>query len=126
MSFNLNDKDYKTILEFYNNKIPTSSKDRREEAEKIISLKLCRCIKKVKKSQHKKEGESIGICKKSVLHKKNIDIYGFKRKKKRGLINFPTSKTRKFKKYDASKSKKKSKGKKSKKNKGKKGLKYNK
>jgi len=115
MSFNLNDKDYKTILEFYNNKIPTSSKDRREEAEKIISLKLCRCIKKVKKSQHKKEGESIGICKKSVLHKKNIDIYGFKCKKNRGLINFPTSKTRKFKKYDASKSIKKNKGKKSKK-----------
>jgi hypothetical protein len=120
MSFNLNDKDYKTILEFYNNKIPTSSKDRREEAEKIISLKLCRCIKKVKKNLKKKEGESIGICKKSVLHKKNIDIYGFKCKKKRGLINFPTSKTRKFKKYDASKSKKKSKRKKSKKKQGKK------
>lgn len=107
MSLELNDKDFKTILEFYNKKIPTSSKDMREEAEKIISNKLCRCIKKVKTKQNKKEGESIGICKKSVLHKKNIDIYGFKCKKNKGLINFPKSKTRKFKKYDAQKSKKK-------------------
>ena len=53
MSFKLNNKDYKTILEFYNKKIPTSSKNMREEAEKIISMKLCRCIKKVKKGQNK-------------------------------------------------------------------------
>lgn len=88
MSLELNDKDFKTILEFYNKKIPTSSKDMREEAEKIISNKLCRCIKKVKTKQNKKEGESIGICKKSVLHKKNIDIYGFKCKKIRDLSTF--------------------------------------
>ena len=39
MSLELNDKDFKTILEFYNKKIPTSSKDMREEAEKIITPK---------------------------------------------------------------------------------------
>ena len=93
MSFKLNNKDYKTILEFYNKKIPTSSKNMREEAEKIISMKLCRCIKKVKKGQNKKEGESVGICKKSVLHKKNVDIYGFNCKKNRHLINYPNTKT---------------------------------
>ena len=76
MSFKLNNKDYKTILEFYNKKIPTSSKNMREEAEKIISMKLCRCIKKVKKGQNKKEGESVGICKNSVLHKKMLIFMG--------------------------------------------------
>ena len=105
----LNDKDFRTILKFYKKKIPASSKKMREEAEQILSLKLCRCIKHVKKNQHKKEGESIGICKMSVLHKKNVDIQGFKCKKNRGFHKFPNSRTMKIKKYDITKSKNKNK-----------------
>jgi len=94
----LNIQDFRTILTYYNKKIPSSSKKIREEAEQLLSSKLCRCIKKVKKHK-KKEGESIGICKRSVLHKKNVDIHGFECKKNKGFHKFPNSRTMKIKKY---------------------------
>ena len=76
MSFKLNNKDYKTILEFYNKKIPTSSKNMREEAEKIISMKLCRCIKKVKKGQNKKKEKVLVYVKIRFFTKKMLIFMG--------------------------------------------------
>lgn len=95
----LSQKDFKTILEYYGKKIPSSAKQIREEAENILSQKLCRCIKKVKKTQRITESQSTGICKTSVLHKKNVGIYGFQCKKNHSFHKFPNSKTMKMKKY---------------------------
>jgi len=96
----LSQKDFKTILEYYNKNIPSSAKQIREEAEKILSQKLCRCIKKIKKSQKLSEAQTTGICKTSVLHKKNVAIHGFQCKKRSNFHKFPKSKTLKMKKYN--------------------------
>lgn len=63
----LNSKDYNKILEFYNIPIPKSKKLLKSEAEKIISGKLCRCIKKV---DPKYEARAIGICTKTIINRK--------------------------------------------------------
>ena len=43
----LNNADYKKILEYYEKPIPKSKRLLKMSAEKIMSEKLCRCIKKV-------------------------------------------------------------------------------
>ena len=65
--------DYKQILKFYHKDIPKSNQLLQLEAEKILSTKLCRCIKKIKTNN---ESKSIGICTKTVINNK-----GFKRGK---------------------------------------------
>jgi hypothetical protein len=67
----LNLNDYKKILEYYGKNIPKSKRLLKMQAEKIISNKLCRCIKKFDK---KYESKAIGICTKTVINNK-----GFKR-----------------------------------------------
>ena len=99
----LTQKDFIAILQYYDKKIPSSTKKLKEEAEKLLSQKLCRCIKKVKKSQKITESQSTGICKTSVLHKKNVAIHGFQCKKNKGFRKFPNSKTMKMKKYKKNK-----------------------
>lgn len=69
----LSNKDYINILEFYDNPIPKSKRLLKAQAEKLISDKLCRCIKKVEPSD---EAKSIGICTKTVINNK-----GYKRGK---------------------------------------------
>ena len=82
--------DYKNILSFYNIPITSTMKKKKiqELAEDILARKLCRCIKKVKnKNNIKDESKVIGICKDSVLKKKNVHSYSFKCKKKPRFIS---------------------------------------
>ena len=65
----LTSNDYKKILEFYGKNIPKSKRLLKMQAEKIISNKLCRCIKKFDK---KNEAKSIGICTKTVINNKGL------------------------------------------------------
>ena len=44
--------DYVKILAFYKMNIPKSKRRAKLDAEAILGRKLCRCIKKVKKSKH--------------------------------------------------------------------------
>jgi hypothetical protein len=69
----LTKKDYKQILEFYNQPIPKSEHLLKLKAERILSKKMCRCIKKLDKTN---EARSIGICTKTIINSK-----GFKRGK---------------------------------------------
>ena len=61
--------DYNKILKYYKKEIPKSKKQLKMEAEKILSNKLCRCIKKLDTNY---ESKAIGICSKSVLNSKGI------------------------------------------------------
>jgi regulatory protein YycI of two-component signal transduction system YycFG len=63
----LNNADYKKILEYYQKPIPKSKRLLKDAAEKIMSEKLCRCIKKVDKEN---EARAIGICTKTIFNKK--------------------------------------------------------
>jgi hypothetical protein len=84
---NLTKNDYIKILKYYDISIPKSNIQIKRKAKTVLSQKLCRCIKKVDPIHEEK---SIGICKRSVLHSKNITTGKFSCKKK---------KSGKFKKY---------------------------
>lgn len=75
----LNNNDYKQILEYYNEPIPHSTRLIKLNAEHILASKLCRCIKKVDK---KNEARAIGICTKAILNSKGISRGKFKCKGK--------------------------------------------
>ena len=83
----LTNKDYITILKYYKKTIPKTTIMLKTQAETIMNQKLCRCIKKVGK-QRKQENErrDIGICRKSVISRKNLNIYKFKCKNKKVLL----------------------------------------
>lgn len=70
----LNNNDYKKILEFYEKTIPKSKRLIKKAAEEIIGQKLCRCIKKVGPP----ETRSIGICTKTVINNKGYTRGKFK------------------------------------------------
>jgi hypothetical protein len=55
----LTTNDYKHILEFYKKPLPKSKRILKFQAERILASKLCRCIKKVEKTN---ESRAIGIC----------------------------------------------------------------
>ena len=65
----LSNTDYKQILNSYDRSIPKSKRLLKQKAEKVLATKLCRCIKKVYKTD---EGRAIGICTKSVINKKGL------------------------------------------------------
>ena len=71
----LNISDYKKIFEFYNLPVPLSKHKMKEQSEKILSLKLCRCIKKLG-IEH--ETRSIGICTKTIFGRKGLTRDRFK------------------------------------------------
>jgi hypothetical protein len=75
----LNNNDYKQILEYYNEPIPHSARLTKLNAEHILSSKLCRCIKKV---DIKNEARSIGICTKNIINSKGLIRGKFKCKGK--------------------------------------------
>ena len=85
-------KDYIEILKYYNHPIPKITKKNRKkikkQAENILAEKLCRCIKSVEK-QYKGNNEkrTIGLCVKSVLHKKNLKPHKFTCKNKKKLLS---------------------------------------
>jgi hypothetical protein len=90
--FKLNKNDYLLLLKYYNiNSNGLSLSDIKNTAENILANKLCRCIKKVdnyylKKKIIKQKKDIIGICKNSVITKKNLQINKFKCKKKPRLL----------------------------------------
>lgn len=88
----ITDDDYKKILEFYKISVPKSKRILKKKAEKILAIKLCRCIKKV---DIENEARSIGICTKTVLNRKGFTRGKFKCKGKQS-VSF--SKTRRNKK----------------------------
>ena len=92
---NPNHSDYITILKFYKikNIDKLSKKEIKKYAEDLLANKLCRCIKRVTKSNKLPEPAAIAICKDSVIKRKNLKINRFTCKNKPKLI--PNKKTRK-------------------------------
>jgi len=105
----LNQNDYIKILNYYDIPISTkdSSKTIKNKAETILAEKLCKCIKKVKKSDSidadgdnnnnnnnndntpsESESKAIAICSNSIFEKKGLERGLFDCKKKPRLINF--------------------------------------
>ena len=72
--------DYKHILEFYNKPIPANKQLLKQQSNKILISKLCKCIKKL---NNKYKGRSIGICTKTVINRKGFIRGNFQCKKKR-------------------------------------------
>lgn len=75
----LTNKDYENILHYYKKTIPKTKKQTQIKATKIIMTKLCRCIKKLDKT---KNNSSVGICRKSVVNRKGLNIGTFTCKNK--------------------------------------------
>lgn len=75
----LTNNDYKQILTYYKKPIPQDKKLLKIHAEKIMSEKLCRCIKKVDKTN---EPRSIGICTRTIFNNKGFVRGSFKCKNK--------------------------------------------
>ena len=67
MSTELTNKDYVSILKYYKLNIPKSKRLLQKQAEKIMSDKLCKCIKKIDPIY---ETKSIGICTKTIFGNK--------------------------------------------------------
>jgi hypothetical protein len=86
--------DYKHILAFYKKPLPKSKRLMKLQAEKILTSKLCRCIKKIDK---KNEARSIGICTKTIINNKGFTHGKFTCKKKQGIKLLKKNKTRKNK-----------------------------
>jgi hypothetical protein len=74
--------DYRQILEYYNKKIPKSNAALKQAAEKILSEKLCKCIKKLD-PEH--EARSIGICTKTIFNRKGLTRGNFSCRGKRNI-----------------------------------------
>ena len=89
----ITDEDYKKILEFYKIPIPKSKRILQKKAEKILAIKLCRCIKKL---GIENEARSIGICTKTVLNLKGLARKKFTCKKKQ-TVSFSKITSRKNK-----------------------------
>jgi hypothetical protein len=101
----LNQNDYIKILNYYDITISPkdSSKTIKHKAETILAEKLCKCIKKVKKSDSvnasghdsngndntssESESKAIAICSNSIFEKKGLERGLFDCKKKPRLIN---------------------------------------
>ncbi len=81
-------EDYKKILNYYDIKMPRTRNKTKILAEKILAEKMCRCIKKVKKQEKISEKRAIGICRNSIFHNRNLNIYQFECKKSAKLRNF--------------------------------------
>ncbi len=93
---NIHNNDYIQILKYYNLPIPKSRQLLKEEGEKILALKLCKCIKKVDATANN-EPRAIGICTKTIFNRKGLTRGKFKCKGRR-YVDF--KKTRKIhKKY---------------------------
>jgi hypothetical protein len=91
MSNELKNKDYISILKFYKMNIPKSKRLLKQQAENILSEKLCKCIKKLDLNEKK----SIAICTKSIFNRKNL---------KRGKFNCKGKGSVKIQKNNGSKS----------------------
>ena len=71
----LTNNDYNAILRYYG--IPLSNKNKKKNktiAEHLLATKLCRCIKKVKKTTSLPDKSVIAICNNSIFISKNKTI----------------------------------------------------
>jgi hypothetical protein len=87
----LTNKDYVSILKFYKFKIPKSKRLLKFNAEKIMSQKLCKCIKKLDPVN---ESKSIGICTKTIFGKKGFSRGKFQCTKKQTVEFRKTNKNK--------------------------------
>ena len=71
MNNKLKINDYVTILSYYKTKIPKSRRLLKLKGEEILADKLCRCIKKMNKT-NKNEKRAIGICTKTIINRKGL------------------------------------------------------
>ena len=82
MSGKLTNKDYVSILKYYNLPIPKSKRLLQKQSEQIMSEKLCKCIKKLDPTN---ETKSIGICTKTIFGRKGFSRGKFQCKKKQSV-----------------------------------------
>ena len=83
----LTNSDYNAILKYYG--IPLSNKNKKKNttiAEHLLATKLCRCIKKVKKTTSLPEKSVIAVCNNSIFRKRNIKYNKFSCKNDYKLI----------------------------------------
>jgi hypothetical protein len=90
----LSNNDYITIVKHYGYSIPKTKKNRinmsktRKLARNILASKLCKCIKKVQKTNKTlQEPAAISICNNSIFRKRNLKHYRFTCKKNYVLKN---------------------------------------
>ena len=82
MSGKLTNKDYVSILKYYNLPIPKSKRLLQKQSEQIMAEKLCKCIKKLDPTN---ESKSIGICTKTIFGRKGFSRGKFQCKKKQSV-----------------------------------------
>ena len=82
MIMTLNKKDYTKILKYYNLPIPKSTSNMKKQAEEVLALKLCRCIKKVSPTN---EAKAIGVCTRTIFERKKLTRGPFTCKKGRSV-----------------------------------------
>lgn len=89
----LEKNDYIQILEHYNIIVPKTKKNNvdliktKKLVHRLLSSKLCNCIKKVQKSSRLNEPGAIIVCNKSIFTKRNLKHYRFTCKNKFNLKN---------------------------------------
>ena len=82
MSVALNKTDYIKILNYYKMPIPKSFKKLKKQAEEMLALKICRCIKKVSPTN---EPKAIGVCTETIFTRKKLTRGAFTCKKKQSV-----------------------------------------
>ncbi len=87
-SYKITKSDYIKILKYYNLKVPSKTEDIKTTAEKILSEKLCKCIKKVSPTN---EAKAIGVCTKTIFNRKGLTRGKFSCKDKKQVF-FSTTK----------------------------------
>ena len=97
MPVELTNKDYVSILKYYNINIPKSKRLLKQNAEKIMAEKLCKCIKKI---DVKNEAKSIGICTKTIFNRKGFTRGQFECKNRQKVIFNKTNKSNKTNKLN--------------------------
>ena len=76
----LSPNDFRQILKHYKLNVPRSNKKTRKKSTRVLAGKLCRCIKKVKKTKYNKKA-STAICISSIFKKRGLSIGRFTCKK---------------------------------------------
>lgn len=81
-SYKITKSDYIKILKYYDLKVPSKTEDIKKTAEKILSEKLCKCIKKVSPDN---EAKAIGVCTRSIFNRKGLTRSKFSCKKEKNV-----------------------------------------
>jgi hypothetical protein len=68
----LNEKDYKEILKYYKKDIPSNFEILKENAEKLLNERLCRCINNLQQKQKKNTSKNSQFFLKNKSKKRKI------------------------------------------------------